>query len=306
MEREKKKTIALAVLIGLAIISAIFIFLWGAYLNRGTVNIIATPPFKVITLEDEYICDVSPCEIVMKRGLTDMILSKAGYQDISTSVDVKLWDTVDLQVKFLINPYIEATEAFPEPDPEIEYEIVLDEQTNSYKLVMKNDDQQRPIVYFLNKITPSQIFGSENGALIVEDGIAYKINIENAERDRINEDFSTIEDGVWSNSGDKFAYTTSNSSFIQILDQFNETYETELLKENTVYTWTYDNDLLYITFQDDIYIFGIFNPEGGSYTQFFTSSEFTQLPNTVIPTNNGSRIYFKIGDEKFVLILEKF
>ena len=306
MERERKKTIALVALIGLAIVAAIFIFLWGTYLNRGTVNIIATPPFKVVTIEDEIICDISPCEIVRKRGITDMILSKSGFQDISTSVDVKLWGTVDLEVKFMINPYIEVAEAFPEADPRVEYEIVLDEQTNSYKLIVAEDDQQRPIVYFLNKITESQIFGSEKGALIINNDIAYKIDIENAERERVDEDFSAIEDGVWSNSGEKFAYTTADSSYVQVLDQFNEVYDTELLKENTIYTWNYDNDLLYITFQENSYNFGVFNPEANSYTQIFSSSEFTQLPNTLIPTNNGSRIYFKIGEEKFALILEKF
>lgn len=306
MEREKKKTIALAALIVLAIVIAIFIFLWGAYLNRGTINIIATPPFKVVTLEDEYLCDVSPCEIVRKRGIMDMIISKSGYQNISTSVNVKLWETVDLELKFTINPYIEVAEAFPEADPIIEYEIVLDKQTNSYKLIREDDDQQRPIVYFLKEIQDTKIFGSEKGALIVDDDIAYKIDIENAERDRINENFSAIEGGVWSSDGEKFAYTTSDSSYIQILDQFDETYEIELLKENTIYTWNYDNDLLYITFQENSYIFGIFNSEAESYTQIFASSEFGKLPNTLIPTNNGSRIYFKIGEEKFVLILEKF
>ncbi|MFH1533525.1 MAG: hypothetical protein ABID64_01180 [Nitrospirota bacterium] len=306
MEREKKKTIVLAALIGLAIVVAIFIFLWGAYLNRGTVNIIATPPFKVVTLDDEYLCDISPCEIVRKRGITDMIVSKAGFQNISTSIDVKLWGTVDLELKFMINPYIEVAEAFPEADPIIGYEIVLDEQTNSYKLIREDDDQQRPIVYFLKEIPDPRIFGSEKGALIVDNDIAYKIDIENAERDRINENFSAIEGGVWSNDGEKFAYTTSDSSYVQVLDQFDETYETELLKENTIYTWNYDNDLFYITSQDNSYIFGIFNPEAESYTQIFASSEFTELPNTLIPTNNGNRIYFKIGEEKFVLILEKF
>ncbi len=306
MERERKKTIALAALIGLAIVAAIFIFLWGIYLNRGTINVIATPPFKVVTIDDEIICDISPCEIVRKRGITDMILSKSGFQDISTSVDVKLWRTVDLEVKFMINPYIEVASAFPEADPRVEYEIVLDEQTNSYKLVVAKDDQQRAIVYFLNKISESQIFGSEKGALIINNDIAYKIDIENAERDRISKDFSAIEDGVWSSDGEKFAYTTADSSYVQVLDQFNETYETDLLKENTIYTWNYDNDLLYTTLQDNSYIFGIFNPEADSYTSIFSSSEFAQLPNTLIPTNNGSRIYFKIGEEKFVLILEKF
>jgi len=306
MERERKRTIALAVVIGLAIVGAIFILLWGIYLNRGTVNIIASPPFKVVTVEEEFLCDLSPCKIIQEIGLTDMIISKSGFQDISTSVDVKLWGTVDLEVKFMINPYIEATEAFPEADSKVFYEIMLDEQTNSYKLVIAGDDQQRPIVYFLNRVPDNNIFGSEKAALIIDDDIAYKIDIENAERDRVNEDFSTIENGVWSNDGEKFAYTTADSSYVQVLDQYNETYETELLKEDTIYTWNYDNDLLYVTFKENSYNFGVFNPEVDSYKGIFSSTEFAELPNALIPTNSGSRIYFKVGDEKSALILEKF
>jgi hypothetical protein len=306
MERERKRTIALVVVIGLAIVGAAFIFLWGIYLNRGTVNIIATPPFKVVTIEEEIICDLSPCEIVRKRGITDLILSKSGFQDISASVNVKLWSTVDLEVKFMINPYIEATEAFPEADPIVFYEIMLDEQTNSYKLVVAGDDQERAIVYFLKEISFPTIFGSEKAALILDDDIAYKIDIENAERDRVKEDFSAIEDGTWSSSGEKFAYTTSDSSYVQVLDQYNNVYETELLKENTIYTWDYGNDLLYVSSQENSYDFGVFNPEAESYTGIYSTTEFAELPNTLIPTNSGSRIYFKVGDEKFALILEKF
>lgn len=307
MEDERKKTFALAVLIIIGIVAAIFIFIWGVYLNRGTISITADPPFSITTLEEEILCDVSPCEIVQKRGIKDMVFSKTGHQNISTTVDVKLWSTVDLNLNFVTNPYVEATTGYPEPDPEVEYEIIFDEQKKSYKLIKSGDDQERPIVFFLKEIARSKIFGSESGALIVdldEDDTAYKINIKNAERDKINGNLKVIETGKWSPNGENFAYTTSDSTLLSVVNQYNDISLTTLVKESTVYAWTFENDLFYITQADQSYYFGIFNPLYNSYTDLYITSELSALPEEVIPSNNLRKIYFKIGEEKFILILE--
>jgi len=308
MEREKKKVLALAILIGFAIIGAIFIFLWGTYLNRGTIRIIANPPFNVITLEGETLCDTSPCEIVWKTGVQDLILTKTGYQNISTEVTVKLWRTVDLELEFIANPYIESTDNFPEPEGEIQYEIIFDDSNKTYKLVKADDDQGRVVVYFQKEIKNPLIFGSENGALVIdteESALAYKIDIKNAERERVDEDFRNVEEGAWSNDGEKFAFATSDSDYIYVLDQNNVISQLSLEKENTVHAWTYNGDLFYATFENSGYIFGEYDPETKSYTQIFSFSELSGLPDIVIPANNGKKIYFQIGEEKYVLILEK-
>ncbi len=308
MEREKKKALALAILIGFAIIVAIFIFLWGAYLNRGTIRIIADAPFNVITLEGETLCDTSPCEIVRKTGVHGLILTKTGYQNISTEIKVKLWSTVDLELKFIANPYIESTDKFPEPEKEISYKIIFDDSNKTYKLVKADDNQERAIVYFQKEIKSPLIFGSENGALIIdteEEAVAYKIDIKNAERERVDEDLRNAEEGAWSNDGEKFAFTTSDSDYLYVLDQNNAVSQLSLEKENTVYAWTYNGDLFYATLEDSYYVFGEYDPEIKSYTQRFSSSELSGLPDIIIPANNGKKIYFQIGDGEYMLILEK-
>ena len=215
---------------------------------------------------------------------------------------------MDLELKFIANPYIESTDKFPEPEKEIQYEIIFDDSNKTYKLIKADDDQERAIAYFQKEIKNPLIFGSENGALIIdmeEEAIAYKIDIKNAERERIDEELRNVEEGTWSNDGEKFAFTTSDSGYLYVLGRDNAVSQLSLEKENTVYAWTYNGDLFYATFENSGYVFGEYDPEAESYTQRFSSLELSGLPNIIIPANNGKKIYFQIGEGKYVLILEK-
>jgi hypothetical protein len=313
MELERRRSLALGIILGLIILGAIFLFLWGIYLNRGTISITADPPFTVITTDGKQTqCESSPCKITQKIGLRDLILVKQGHESISTEITVKLWRTVDLEVEFQVNPYIESIEKLPESDEEINYEIVFDEQTQNYKLISSTDDQKRAIVYFQKKISSPLIFSSEFSALIVDQksNLTYRIDILGAEREVVQDfDFSEIENGIWSQEGSRFAFTQTDSPYVWLLDENNEVKETSFNKEKTSYAWTYSGNLFFITNDETIsntigYTFGEYNPQDDSYSIIESFSEIQSLPDVLIPSNNGRIIYFQIGEEAFKLILK--
>lgn len=318
MDREKRGALTFGIILGLIIVSAIFLFLWGAYLNRGTIRIIGEVPFKVLTIDGkETLCEISPCEIVQKRGLRDLIITKEGYRSLSEEAVVKLWRTVDLEVKFEIIPYIQKTEEFPIIEEEIVYKIIFDDENDIYKLIDSKDAQSRAIVYFQKEIVDPIIFGSDSYALVVDKSkknSAYKIDIFSKTREKNdNFDFRNIEKGLWSNDGKNFAFSLSDSDYIYVLSGNNLVEQLSLKKENSIYAWKYDNTLLLITNQNldteetsTTYDFIEFDPEISSYQQMGSFAEIISLPDLLIPANNGGMIYFKIGEEKFRLILRNF
>ncbi len=318
MDREKRGALAFGIILGLIIIGSAFLFLWGTYLNRGTIVISGDTPFQVLTIDGKTtLCSTSPCKIVQKSGLKDFILIKEGYRSISTEVVVKLWREVEMKADFEINPYIQQTEVFPGIEKEITYEIVFDKEKNIYKLADSKDPQKKAIIYFQKEITSPLIFGSQSAALVVDtskENSAYKVDTVLFEREKIdNFDFRNIEKGTWSNDGENFAFSLNASDSIWVLNKENIVSELSIKKENSIYTWAYNGNLLFVTNQNtetgevtSIYSFVEYDPLTSSYQNVGTFSEVTALPNLLIPANNGGIIYFQIGEIKYRLILKQF
>ncbi len=331
MDEEKRKTLGRVIILGLVILGFILLFLWATILNRGTIRITAEAPFTVLTIDGkQIICEKSPCEITQKRGLKDLILVKEEHQSIPIAVTVKLWRTVDIEVEFQINPYIQTISEIPEPEKEITYELIYEEDNHIYKLVDSQDDQERALVYFQKEILSPLIFGSEKGALVIDldkGFTAYKVDIQGKDREKIEDfDFTKTINGIWSIDGKSFAFTQEDSASVWVLDTENEIHELSLEKDNTKYAWTYTGDLFFITKQevqsqvatgiylneikvlssvsDSVYTFGKYHPEAQVYVKIENSSEITQLPNVMVTANNGAMVYFQSGEEKYRLILK--
>ena len=117
MELEKKRALALAILIIIIILGGIIYFFWGNLINHGTIIISGDAPFsvEVFGVESVY-CETSPCEITQKIGAKSLIVEKEGYRSEFIDVDVKLWGTVETEVKFRIIPHLLSADAMPEED----------------------------------------------------------------------------------------------------------------------------------------------------------------------------------------------
>jgi hypothetical protein len=332
MDREKKRTIALIVLIGVAILGAILYFIWGNFINKGKIKIVADPPFEVQIVEREDVeCTVSPCEITQKTGTLDLIFTKDGYKTFSKEVEVNLFKTTELNIEFEAIPYILKTESIPEPEKEINYEIVFDEENQMFKLVNSDDSLKRTIVFFQKEIKDPLIFGSEKAALIIDrssgEKIAYRVDTVTKSREGITDfDFKNIIEGKWSNDGENFVFITRDSDYLWLINSDNGIKQLSILKENSKYAWISLGSLVFITQQGTTiaekegeysdyvevmpeksglgYMFGQYHPDENSYTKIkdFSFSEIPELPLFFIPAGNGKIIYFQVGEEKYKLI----
>jgi hypothetical protein len=336
MEIEQRRSLALGIIIAVVIISAVIYFFWGALINKGTIQILADPPFTVEVFGDEsFSCEDSPCEIKQKTGLKDLILSKEGHKTIITEAEVNLWRTTLLKIDFELIPKIAKTAFAPENQNETKYNLVMDDKNGMQKLVKEDDGSGIAIVYFQKPLKNAKIFGSKNKALILSKSVSavdvYEIDIRKKTRNKISdENLGKIVDGAWSYDGKYFVFEKENSNHLWLFDSVVGAAKQLAVSGNVSKTsWIYDGGLVFVTDQGyksesvggkygenymklmDVksvttFIVGIYHPDEDSYTKIELTDKISKMPDKLIATGNGQNIYFKLGEEIFQIILGKF
>ncbi len=330
MDEDKRKSLALAIFLGIIILSLALLYLWGAFLNRGKISFIGEPPFTVEVFGIEQLfCETSPCITKQKSGIKDLIIYKEGYQVILDTVDVPLWRTVEYPIDFNIEPYLTAVDELPALLPPPNYLLTYAEENGMYKLVDEADSQNRPIVFFPKEVKEPRIFGSEKGALIIEgnSGTAYKVNITQKQKGKIeNNKLTDIETGIVSPNGKNFLFFREDFNKTFILNAQNELYELDLDRYSANFAWTSDDQLIFITNQEFQstssngqytnyiqpldstspinYTFGFYHPEENSFSEITVTDQITAFPTALIPAGNNAKIYFNTADGNFALNLK--
>ena len=336
MEIEQRRSLALGIIIAVVIISAVIYFFWGALINKGTIQILADPPFTVEVFGGEsFSCEDSPCEIKQKTGLKDLILSKEGYKTIITEAEVNLWRTTLLEIDFELIPKIAKTDNAPENENKIKYNLVMDEKNGMQKLVREDDGGGIAIVYFQKPLGDAKIFGSKNKALVLSKSgkmaDVYEIDVREKTRGGVSdENLKKIINGAWSYDGKYFVFEKENSNHLWLFDSVVGAAKQLAVSGNVSKTsWIYDGGLVFVTDQGyksesengkygenyiklmDVksvttFIVGIYHPDEDSYTKIELTDKISKLPDKLIATGNGQNIYFKSGEEIFQIILGKF
>jgi len=213
-EKERKDIFKRRVFIlGALVFVATFFLVWNLFLNFGTLNVIGEAPFSVTVFEEKTVdCTASPCEIKLTRGDKIISIYKTGYESYGGKVEVKLWDTVDMNPKFTLIPYLKEVQAFEGTKfvPETHtYNLLFDQATSSYKLVDPLDSRQKGLSYFPEKLNNPVIFGASGSCLIIEQpGNVYFIDIGTGQRTTIGKTEAGIKI--------KAAKPSSNSRYYMI------------------------------------------------------------------------------------------
>ena len=304
MDREKKKTLTLAILIITIIVLASIYFLWSNFINKGTLTLVGIAPFELeIYGENKFGCNTSPCISEQKTGKKQLILEKEGHKSQIIETEIKLWKNTEIEIEFKINPYITKAEVVPEIKEDPVYELVFDQENQMQKLIKANDDRQRAIVYFPNEIKAPQFFGSENAILIVDGQNIYKID-PNAKTREVVEKLpeNSIITGKWSNNGKYFVFEQTNSTYLWILDQ-NGVHQLNLAISLEQSAWTYDNTLLFAEKLNENYYFGEYSPNEDIYSKTNSFLEIKEAPKNLVPVSNRGEVYFETTEGKYKLVL---
>jgi hypothetical protein len=329
MDIEKKRSIFFGAILGLAILGAVVMFLWGNIINRGTLKLVGDAPFSVevygLSKED---CAVSPCSFKTKSGYQDLIIRKDGFRSIITSSTIKLWRTVELPLTFDIIPQVEVTEAIPDSQKALEYNLVMDRGNNMQKLVRKSNSLGEAMAYFPKPITKFEIIGGKNSALILDlnaiDNPAYIINFDTKKREEIAQyDLENIENGNWSGDGKFLVFSKKGSAGLWLLNASNKKIsQLQLTTGLNQTSWAYGDNLVFVSEQSYSTVgenevkllssnaesgltFGIYRAETDKYERIGNFAEVLSLPDELIATSNGNTVYFKSGEENFKIILRK-
>lgn len=329
MDEDRKKTLKLGLFIILMCLFASLFFVWGM-INKGKLIFHGEAPFNVIIFgEEEMECKESPCEMTLSAGLKDILVMKYGYRDIFMDQQVRTWRSTEVNLEFQILPTLMEADEMPMSPRRPVFEIVHDRAEGMQKLIDTEDENRSALAYFQRPIPDAEILGGERFVLIKGREI-YRIDIENNTRDELEGlDLSGIKDLKWSMDGRYMVFERENYQNLWIADiERGETKELTI-RELQLTDWLYNNTLIFLTNQDvitstgtdeDGYIYaeftedikaegftlGFYYPERNRYSRISTFDRITSEPEEFIALANGQSVYFKIGGEKFKIILRKF
>jgi len=244
-----------AAILGLIILGAVAYFVWGNYINKGTVTLAGPAPFTATVFEgSDFSCDSSPCTFELKAGNYNLILEKDGFKSYLQEITVLRGQENNFNISFSKVPQLTEIEDLPSfPASSIKYILIKDEQTNLYKLVEEADDQQRAVATFPKAIKNPTILGNNNAVLVAGKSTTlpetYLINTTLKEKTSITDsEIIGIKDGLFSQDGKHLAFTKIGSDKLYLLTN-NQVTELDVFASVSTYSWSGSNNLVIITKQ---------------------------------------------------------
>jgi hypothetical protein len=317
-QEEQKVNFRRFAVIGLIIFLAAFYFVWQNFLNFGTLEIYGDIPYDVLVFDDQnYTCEIQPCELKMDRGEKSLSFYKFGFEAESQSVEVPLWSTVSTRVNFEIKPYMEKITVITE-EPQYpstkEYELKYDEKTHNYKLAASNQTNTQPVAlsYFPNKLESPIIFGSDDAVLIIEqdeqkeENQIYFIDVESKSRYEIGtiSRFTKILAAIPSFNGEYFLLQTQNTeeeTNYWLVDSARlSEIETDAFIGNI--HWTLHAELVTMHQEENSWIFEKFSAENLTKRQLLKTNEFVDKPSEFFPSQTARKLYVTAGEQSYEIV----
>jgi hypothetical protein len=315
---ERKTNFRRFAFIGIVIFLAAFYFVWQNFLNFGTLEIYGDVPYDVMIFDDQnYQCEIQPCELKMKRGEKSLSFFKPGFEVDSQSVEVTLWHTTSIRVKFEVSPSMEEITVITE-DPinpsTKEYKLEYNNQTHNYKLVASDQTSPQPIAlsYFPNKLESPIIFGSDDSVLIIEqdeqkeENQIYFIDVESKSRYEIGtiSKFTKILAAIPSFNGEYFLLQTQTPEeeinyWLVDSDKLSKI-ETEASIGNM--HWTLHAEIVMMHQDENSWVFEKFSAENLSKRQILKTNEFVDNPSKFFPSPTAKKLYVTAGDQSYEIV----
>lgn len=285
---------------------------------RGKIIVNSQPPYQIQVLGGEnFTCSENPCVIRQTSGIKDLYLQKEGHQSVLETIDVGVWSKSEIEVIFKPFPKLMSVDVLPEIDGNPDYSLVMDEVNGMQKLV--SGDSEVAIVYFPKAIDEPVIFGDKNYVLIVDKkGTAYKVDVRANKRDRVLVGEAKLLGGKWSLDGRYFVFSVEGNDFLWLMDSRNQTLKQLDINSGLEQIGWVEGRLVFVSDQpynssigNEIsekllkflsteetgkFIFAFYYPALNIYGELGVFPEITQAPKNLIPTTNGSEVYFESGE----------
>lgn len=304
MDRYLRRQISLIVFILLIILIPIIFGVIRIFFNYGYVEITSDPPFEIVLEDGNKIrCITNSCKIRHKTGDTDLIITKENHNSEIIGLFTRLWKNHHFQVDLYLKPYLLETESIPKSISYYKnFELINDEKGNGLQLI----DTEKTITYFPQKIVNPKIYGTKDKALIT--GLKNKINVVylvdiTTQTKEIIENAPQITNGLWSPDSRFFISTDEKEQVWLMKDK--QFIKTDLAVPNIRYAWTEESDILFAyplgnQQSNNLYKFGIFQPEGGIV--YYGDYELNSPPKNLTKLAGSNKIYFRT-DKNYMLVI---
>lgn len=92
---------------------AVFIAIWGLFLNNGSIVFKSSPPFTItIAGGESKVCNEEDCQINLAPGNYSVVLEKQGHYKIAKEITLQRWQQLQEEVKFVEIPFVEEIGSF--------------------------------------------------------------------------------------------------------------------------------------------------------------------------------------------------
>lgn len=330
MDTDKKNFLVFIILLSLAVIGSIIYFFWGNIINKGTLKLIGAAPFHVeIFGVSQHDCLNSTCEIRLKSGTKNLIISKDGARTLILEANIKFWRTTELNLNFNFLPVIIETQNIPEEEIIPEYDLVFDENARMQKLIKLNDPTKTAIVYFPQSLDDYRIIPGKNATLVIDNkkpqGEGYIVHVKTNSREKIEDtNLLDFKEGKWSPDGKHMIFKKQNSTYVWLLNvEKQEIKQLSLATDLAQTSWIYNNNLIFlsnqtyssendseITLTDQKaltgFTFGIYHPGKNSFEKIGNFAEINRMPEKFISSGNGEAVYFQLDGKNFKINIRIF
>jgi hypothetical protein len=293
-------------IIALIITGSIAYYFWGNLINFGTLSVYSEAPFTISFYDEnkDYECKVSPCEIVGKIGEKNFFVKKEGYKTEITSVDFKLWRTVEKTIDLKLIPRFSQTDK-EVSEEKTEYSFVIDGSNQMQKMVDVSDKDQTAIVYFPKRLENPVAFGNKKIALVIDAKDSkeiYKIDILKKTKQQLKngDQLKNLVAGKWSFDNKYFVMAFLRQPNLWLMDEEGNIEQTNIKTHINLATWNSANRLIFLLSNN----LNTYEPFTKQIQQIDLYENIPGNILSLISVNNGKDIYGKSEESSYKLILE--
>lgn len=228
-----------AVLWVLAIVVVLIagIFVWGYWINVGTLQIKGEFPFRIFAgAQDGFCSNEVDCRFDLSPGVYDVSLEKQGYYPQKRSVALLRGETALLSVGFELIPFLEPYEGDLDLEargPLVEWGEVVSygwreeravyvkaredgpaEQSEEAEVFLWNGKTSESVAFFDTLDHPS-VFLGDRDVVLMEDGRIFVVDLVDKRRERILSGSSVGNEVAWDSGGTVFLVVYSDSGGVE-------------------------------------------------------------------------------------------
>ena len=215
-----KWSVAIVFLVIIAMMGGVFA--WAFYFNRGKIIVRADKGFTLEVNGETIDCSATTCKVSLAPQEYEFKLSSEGYYDELFTLEVIRWQEFTKELKLTLIPFLQDIKSRDIP-PDDQSVVFFKKGADSKLLLMRREGDSENLVSTFESLKKPTAQIAGNMAVVVDEGKAYFVNLEDGRKLRRFDDTVYIYDARLSDDGKRVLMFVKMDEVDQIWVWFNET-----------------------------------------------------------------------------------